>query len=90
MVKKKPHRRKSNPASNDETIGETIARECAEKLNHLMKAYEIEDGDYFSLALRLAIDHVPHFRTRIHKNKIQKAESELVPQIATPINGLRR
>ena len=62
MAKKKPHRRKSNPASNDETIGETIARECAEKLNHLMKTYEIEDGNYFSLALRLAIDHVPHFR----------------------------
>lgn len=63
MAKNTPHRRKGKPAnSNYETTDEIIARECVEKLNHLMKAYEIEDGDYFSLALHLAIDHVPRFR----------------------------
>jgi hypothetical protein len=63
MVKEKPRRRRGKPAnSNYEAIGETIARECVEKLNNLMKEYGIVEGDYLSLALRLAIDHVPHFR----------------------------
>jgi hypothetical protein len=56
MAKKKPVN------ATDETLDEIVAGECVEKLNHLMKTYGIEDGDYFSLALRLAIDHVPHFR----------------------------
>jgi hypothetical protein len=55
-------KRKGKPAnSNDETIGEIIAKECDEKLARLMKEYGIEEGDYRGLALRLALDHIPHF-----------------------------
>ena len=56
MAKKKPAN------TTYETLDEIVARECVEKLSHLMKMYGIEDGDYFSLALRLALDHVPRFR----------------------------
>jgi hypothetical protein len=38
-----------------------IPKEYVERLGCLMAEYGIEEGDYFGLALRLAIDHVPGF-----------------------------
>ncbi len=38
-----------------------ITEISVEKLNSLMERYGIEAGDYFSLALRLAIEYVPGF-----------------------------
>jgi hypothetical protein len=38
-----------------------ITEISVENLDRLMKEYGIEEGDYFTLALRLAIDYVPGF-----------------------------
>jgi hypothetical protein len=47
----------------DHYLQAAIESEFAEKLNLLMDHYEITDkDDFFSLALALAIDHVPGFR----------------------------
>jgi hypothetical protein len=49
------------PKKSKEKTRVIITEVSIEYLGRLMKDYRIDDGDYFSLALRLAIDYVPGF-----------------------------
>ena len=64
-MRRMPVNRKSETVND--LLQNAAAEECAEKLERRMKDYGIEEGDYFSLALRLAIDHVSGFRPAQYK-----------------------
>jgi hypothetical protein len=52
---------KKKPKKSAKITTEIVTEISIEKLERLREGYGIEPGDYFSLAMRLAIDYVPGF-----------------------------
>ena len=52
---------KKKPKKSAKITTEIVTEISIEKLERLREGYGIEPGDYFSLAVRLAIDYVPGF-----------------------------